>query len=136
MGVTYAVRNIMTKEIVSLPATAALMEAMQLMVAKEIGSVVAVQGDQMVGILTERDVLKCFCSDPLCGDQKIQDVMSSPLITIEGTAPIGQAADVMATRKIRRLMVAEQGSVQGIITERDLMRATLDVFNKLSDAWL
>ena len=136
MSVTYAVRNIMTEEIVRLPATATLIKAMQLMVAKEIGSVVAVQGDRMVGILTERDVLKCFCEDRHCGDRRILDVMSSPLITIDGAAAIGQAADMMATGKIRRLMVTEAGVIKGIITERDLMRATLDVFVKLSDAWL
>ena len=136
MSITYAVSNIMTTEIVGLSAQASLLDAMQLMVAKEIGSVVALQGDRMVGILTERDVLKCFCANPQCGEKHIQEVMSQPLITIEGTAAIGQAADMMAAHKIRRLIVTQRGVVKGIVTERDLMRATLDVFNKLSDAWL
>ena len=49
-------------------------------------------------------------------------------------AAIGQAADLMADKKIRRLLVTEGGKIQGIVTERDLMRATLDVFKTLSEA--
>jgi CBS domain-containing protein len=67
---------------------------------------------------------------------KAGDVMSQPLITIDGNASIGEAADLIARRKIRRLFVTEDGIIQGIITERDVTKATLEVFQKLSDAWV
>ncbi|MBW2057874.1 MAG: CBS domain-containing protein [Deltaproteobacteria bacterium] len=62
--------------------------------------------------------------------------MTSPLITIDGDAAIGEAADLMADKNIRRLLVTEQGKIKGIITERDVMRATLDVFKTLSEAFV
>ena len=136
MKIRYAVSSVMSKDIVSIDATATLSLATKLMVENDIGSLVVTEGHEMIGILTERDVLKQFCFDPECASMKVGDVMSSPLITIDSDAAIGQAADLMAERKIRRLLVTDEGEIRGIITERDLMRATLDVFRKLSDAWV
>jgi CBS domain-containing protein len=136
MEIRYAVSSVMSKDIVSVNTTATLSLATKLMVENDIGSLVVTEGHEMIGILTERDVLKQFCFDPECASMKVGDVMSSPLITIDSDAAIGQAADLMAERKIRRLLVTDEGEIRGIITERDLMRATLDVFRKLSDAWV
>ena len=136
MKVTYAIGNIMSQQIVSVDVVATLGDAMQQMVDNEIGSVVVIRENEIAGILTERDVLKCFCTDPHAAAIQVGDVMSHPPITIDETAAIGQAADLMAEKKIRRLLVTTTGNVCGIVTERDLMRATLDVFNKLSDAWV
>lgn len=136
MKVTYAISNIMSKQIVSVDGGATLGDAMQQMVDNEIGSVVVTREEEIAGILTERDVLKYFCKDPQAAAKQVGDVMSHPPVTIDEMATIGQAADLMAEKKIRRLLVTATGIVCGIVTERDLMRATLDVFNKLSDAWV
>jgi len=134
MRVTYAVKNSMTKDIVSMESAASVNAAMNLMAQKNIGSVLVTRDGEMVGILTERDVLLKCCPDNQCSTMKIGDIMSSPLITIDGDAAIGEAADLMAEKKIRRLLVTMHGKIQGIITERDVMRATLDVFKTLSEA--
>jgi len=133
MKVTYAVRNTMTKDIVSVRATDGVNDAMKLMVEKNIGSVVVTEGGEMVGIVTERDVLRKCCPQAECDVMKARDVMSSPLVTIDGGAALGEAADLMAEKRIRRLLVTEGGKICGIITERDVMRATLDVFKTLSE---
>jgi len=133
MRVTYAIRNIMTRDIVSVESSAGVKEAMDLMVEKNIGSVVVTRNGEMVGFLTERDVLKKCCPNTQCTVMKARDIMSSPLVTIDADAAIGEAADLMAQKKIRRLLVTEKGEIQGIITERDVMRATLDVFKILSE---
>lgn len=135
MKVTYAVRNVMTREIVSVDSTSTIRDAIKQMVEKDIGSIVVTRDGEMVGILTERDVLKKLCFDAECALLKVSDMMSSPLVTIDSAAAIGEAADLMATKKIRRLLVTEEGKIQGIITERDVMRATLDVFKTLSEAF-
>ena len=136
MGVTYAVGNIMTEKIICLDRSARVADAMRLMVDKEIGSVLVTQGTEMIGIVTERDVLKRLCEDPQGSEASIGDVMSNPLITIDWNAAIGLAADKMSEKRIRRLLVTENKKIRGIVTERDLMRATIDVFKKLSDAWI
>lgn len=136
MNVTYAVRNIMTKDIFSVEATASVTDALNIMVEKDIGSVVVTRDKKMVGIVTERDVLKKCCPMAQCDVMKAGDIMSSPLVTINVDAAIGEAADLMAQKKIRRLLATEDGEIRGILTERDVMRATLDVFKTLSDAFV
>jgi CBS domain-containing protein len=134
MAVTYAVENIMSENLVTADAQASLSEAMRLMVEKDIGSVVVSRGKELVGILTERDVLKKFCFDSSCATARVEEVMSSPLVTVDARAAIGQAADLMAEKKVRRLLVTRDGTIRGIVTERDVMRATLYVFRTLAEA--
>jgi CBS domain-containing protein len=134
MKVTYAVKNIMTTDIVSVESDVIVHEALILMTDRNIGSVVVTESRKMVGILTERDVLKKCCPNQQCTVMKAADIMSSPLITIDGDAAIGQAADLMASKKIRRLLVTRGGKIEGIVTERDVMRGTLDVFKTLAES--
>jgi CBS domain-containing protein len=136
MKVGYAVSSIMEKDIVSVEANAPLSDAMRTMVEHNIGSVLVTREGSMVGIVTERDFLRKLVLGKEYTTLKVADVMSSPLLTIESDAAIGEAADLMAERNIRRLLVTEKGKILGIITERDVIRATLDVFRKLSDAWV
>ena len=136
MPVTYEVRNIMTEDLITVDADAPLMQAMKKMVEKNIGSVIVSRDDRPVGIVTERDILKDFCVNPRSGESRIADIMSSPLITIDAGTSLGRAADLMAEKKIRRLLVTEDDMIKGIVTERDIMRATLYVFKTLSDAWI
>jgi len=136
MAVTYAVENIMSGNIVTVEVEDSLSNAMRIMVEKEIGSVVATRDGEMVGILTERDVLKKFCFDSTCATARVEEVMSSPLISVDGHSAIGEAADLMAEKKVRRLLVTLDGNIRGIVTERDVMRATLYVFKTLADAAL
>ena len=136
MKVGYAVDSIMTKDIVTVGADAPLTHAIKTMVEKNIGSVLVTEEGSMVGIVTERDILGKLVQESPYTTLRVEDVMSSPLVTIDGDAAIGEAADLMAERNIRRLPVTEKGEIRGIITERDIIRATLDVFRKLSDAWI
>jgi len=132
MKVTYSVRNFMTTDIVTMKSTGTINEAMNLMMNNNIGSVVVTRGGEIVGILTERDVVKKCCPSVECTTMTAEEIMSSPPITIDGGATIGEAADLMAEKEIRRLLVTEKGKIQGIITERDVMKATLNVFKTLS----
>lgn len=136
MRVGYAISSIMTTDIVSVDAKATVAEAIRAMVERNIGSVVATREGSMVGIVTERDILRKLVLGEDYNTLKVEDAMSSPLLTIESDATIGEAADLMTERNVRRLLVTEKEMIRGIITERDLMRATLDVFGKLSDAWV
>ena len=130
----YRVKNIMTREIVCVESTANVNTGINLMVEKDIGSVPVARSGEIIGILTERDVLKKCLSEIQCTAMQAEDVMSSPLVTIDASAAIGQAAELMAKKKIRRLLVTEEGKIRGIITERDVMRAALDAFKRLSEA--
>lgn len=137
MKFPYAVHNIMTLELVTVKAEQSIAEAIDVMVENEIGSVVVIsEGGQIDGILTERDIIKHLSRSSHAITVAVKTIMSQPLITIDSSEAIGHAADVMAENRIRRLLVTQDDQIAGIITERDLMRATLDVFKKLSNAWV
>ena len=132
MKVTYAVKDIMAKKIVSVESTVNVGDAIKLMAERNIGSVVVTRDGEMVGILTERDVLKkCYAPGQYTA-MKAGEVMSEPLVTIRGDAAIGDAADLMAEKNARRLLVTENDKIQGIISQRDVMEATQYVFKVLS----
>jgi CBS domain-containing protein len=132
MKVTYAVKDIMAKKIVTVESTVDVGDAIKLMAERNIGSVVVTRDGEMVGILTERDVLKkCYAPGQYTA-MKAGEVMSEPLITIRGDAAIGDAADLMAEKNARRLLVTENDKIQGIISQRDVMEATQYVFKVLS----
>jgi len=132
MKVTYAVKDIMAKKIVTVESTVDVGDAIKLMSERNIGSVVVTRDGEMVGILTERDVLKkCYAPGQYTA-MKAGEVMSEPLITIRGDAAIGDAADLMAEKNARRLLVTENDKIQGIISQRDVMEATQYVFKVLS----
>ena len=102
MKVTYAVKDIMAKKIVSVESTVNVGDAIKLMAERNIGSVVVTRDGEMVGILTERDVLKkCYAPGQYTA-MKAGEVMSEPLITIRGDAAIGDAADLMAEKNARK----------------------------------
>ena len=137
MKFPYAVHNIMTSDLITVVEDQPIEAAIKVMVAKEIGSVVVITDDgQFAGILTERDIIKHLSRSSLATAVAIKNIMSRPLITIDSEEALGHAADVMTANRIRRLLVTKDDQIVGIVTERDLMRATLDVFKKLSDAWV
>ncbi|MGQ9460626.1 MAG: CBS domain-containing protein [Candidatus Bathyarchaeaceae archaeon] len=80
MGIAFAVRHIMTKNIISVKNTASIIEAASVMVRNDVGSVVVTKDGKPVGILTERDILRKCCPGKLCGeDLKVEEIMSTPL---------------------------------------------------------
>ncbi len=132
MGIVFAVRHVMSKNIVSVKDTAVIPEAASLMVKKDIGSVLVAKGKKLVGIITEKDIMRECCAKKLCREQlRVAEVMSSPLITIDAEASIGEAALLMSDKKVRRLLVTERGKIVGIVTERDVLRGTLSYFESV-----
>ena len=88
----------------------------------EFGAVVVKEKDYPIGILTERDILKFIANEEMNPDTKVEKIMSTPLISVESSASIGEAADIMLTNNIRRLMVKEKDDYVGIISQRELQR--------------
>ncbi len=132
MGIVFAVRHIMTKNIISVENNVSVGEAVSVMVKNDIGAVVVTKNRKPVGILTERDILKKCSHGKLCGrDLEVEKNMSAPIITIEADASLGEAAMLMSDNKIRRLLVTEKGKIVGIITEKDVLRGTLSYFESV-----
>ncbi|MBS7646659.1 MAG: CBS domain-containing protein [Candidatus Bathyarchaeia archaeon] len=133
MPIAVRVRDVMTEGLISVEKTEPVIKAINLMVEKDIGAVVVTEKGKPVGILTERDIMKKVCPKELCTRKvSVGEIMSQPLITVDADAKLGEAASLMIEKGVRRLLVAEKGKIVGIVTQRDLMRGTLDTFVALS----
>ena len=95
-----------------------LKEAANMMSREHIGSLVIVdKNEEIMGILTERDVLKNIGKI----SEKIEKVMSKDVVTIEEDKNIDKAVEVMNENKIKRLPVTRNEKLVGIITVTDLL---------------
>lgn len=118
----------MKSDIVSIDENAKVNEAVAKMIEHNIGSIAVKKEDQFVGIVTERDILKKCCKDNVCTELTTGKIMSSPLITVDAMAPIGKAAKIMNAKDIRRLLVESNGNIVRIITQKAIIRETLNIF--------
>jgi CBS domain-containing protein len=117
------VKDIMTKEVVTIDVTKTALDAAKLMSEKGISSLIVVKEGLPDGIITERDFIKKVCSKELeISKVNIFEIMSRIRTFAEPDTPIEVAVQRMANKRIRRLPVMEQGQVVGIITVTDLAK--------------
>ena len=115
--------SIARRELVDVDENSSVLEASARMVEKNRGSVTVTRRGERVGILTERDVLKKVVAKGLdARSMKVKDVMTSPPVTIDQGRPLREAVDLMNRKRVRRMLVTENGKVVGIFTLRDIMK--------------
>jgi len=96
---------------------------------QQTGSLLVTDGEQLLGIVTERDVLRAVAEDvPL--DTPISEVMSKDLVTAEPSTSLREAARIMTERWIRHLPVLEGGRLVGIVSQRDLAGVLAGALNE------
>jgi CBS domain-containing protein len=119
--VATTVRHVIRKKLETIGPSSTAQEAAKRMRSKKISSLVVIErGDAPVGIVTERDLVRQVCSKDISSDSVlIQEIMSSPIVTIDVNASIEQAADKMIQNKVRHLLIVEDGRIYGIITPSD-----------------
>jgi CBS domain-containing protein len=117
----------MTARVATVKPGEPLNNVLKKMVTRNIGSIVVVEDNEPVGIVTERDISRCVTKGTSALKGKVKDVMSSPLFTVESTDSVQDAMAVMLKRGIRRLPVVNKQRLVGIVSERDLLRWVLRV---------
>ena len=116
------VSEIMNKPIV-IEKNISVKEAARTMSDKNIGSLIIISNDKILGIITEDDILKNI--DNLT--EKISKVMSKKVVTIDKDNDIEYAAKLMAANKIKRLPVLKNNELVGIITATDIIAHSEDI---------
>jgi len=116
------VRDIMSKDVRVVRSDTTVKEVVATMNKFNIGSIIVVQGDRPVGIITERDILRrlvepCLAPETLTA----RHLMTSPVITINETASIEETARLMARKKIKKLPVMNNGKIVGIVSYTDIV---------------
>jgi len=104
---------------------ASVLDAVKEMKSEMVGSIIVVEDGKPIGILTESDILrKIVAEEKDAAKIAVEEVMSSPPITISPDANIEEAVKIMGKYKIRRLPVVENGKLVGMVTERDIMQVS------------
>ena len=121
---TTSINKIMTEKLETTEASSSAQEAAKKMRDKNVSSLVVTdENNTPVGIVTERDLVRKICvNDASSRNTLVQDMMSSPIATIDAISPVEAAADVMIQNKVRHLLVVENNDIRkplGIITLTD-----------------
>ncbi|MFN3803548.1 MAG: CBS domain-containing protein [Pyrobaculum sp.] len=102
---------------------ARIKDAARLMAERKIGLVVVVdknQPDVVVGVVSERDIVKAVANN-VDLNLPVKDIMSSPVLSVEGDEPIWRVADIMRQHNIRHVVVTKGGRLYGVLSIRDLV---------------
>ncbi|HEY0415363.1 MAG TPA: CBS domain-containing protein [Gaiellaceae bacterium] len=118
------VGDVMARGLLTLTEDTPLTDAAAAMTARSVGSALVVDGDRLIGIVTERDVLRAVGSGGV--DGPVRDWMTRHPETVDADESTQQAAVVMIHGGFRHLPVLEDGKPAGIVSIRDLMRVALD----------
>jgi len=116
------VRDVMAKDVKVVRSDTSVKEVVATMNKFDIGSIVVVQGDRPIGIITERDILRrlvepCLAPETLTARQ----IMTSPVLTISEIADIEETARLMAKKGVKRLPVMNDGRLVGMVTYTDIV---------------
>ena len=114
----------MSSDLLSVSGELAVVEAARAMHDRRVGAVVVLADERLVGILTERDILRAVATGSLEGP--VSGSMTHAPDTIEPGESAGQAASIMIHGGFRHLPVVEGERVVGMVSIRDLVRVTLD----------
>ena len=117
------VRECLHEAPVTVPPECTLEEAARLMGVHGVGSLIVMSGDQVAGIVTDRDIAVRGVGTGRALTTQVKDVMSEGPVTIQGSADIFDAYRLLKEAGVRRLPVLEDGDLGGIITVDDLLVA-------------
>jgi CBS domain-containing protein len=120
------VSEVMNRNLITMRPDGTVYEAAKLMKENNIGSVVIMEGSELKGIVTERDLITRYIAvgdGRRPEDVKVSEIMTKDPVTIRDNTDIDEAARIMIERNIRRLIVVNyDGRVVGIISSRDILK--------------
>ena len=119
------VRNHMSRDLLTVDSALPLAEVAARMVEREVGAVLVLDGDRLVGILTERDVLRAVAHRTHSSEARVRQWMTREVVTVPPSMDADDAAKTMLDRNFRHLPVVDNGRPVGIVSMRDLTREAL-----------
>jgi len=117
--------DVMTKDVVTLSSDSTVTDAAQVMVRGGFGSVVVVHGRMLLGILTDRDVLRAAASEDDLRSALVERWMTPDPDTSEPDLDTEEAAGLMLSRGYRHLPVVVDGDLVGMVSLRDVLSARI-----------
>jgi signal-transduction protein with cAMP-binding, CBS, and nucleotidyltransferase domain len=116
--------QIMQTKFKTIDHKATVKEAARRMTGQKVGSLLVEKNKAIVGIVTERDIVrKVVAKGANVAKVKVEGIMSKPLLSIESTRSLHDAQDMMADKRIRHLGVTRGGQLVGLVSVSDLLVA-------------
>ena len=109
-------------DVYEVDADATVLEAVQQMVARNVGSLLVTVEGEVTGIVTERDYLRRVTLEDRTEDAPIREIMSSPLVVATLETTIDECMALMTDRRIRHVPVVEESKVVGLVSIGDLVK--------------
>jgi len=123
------VRHILERkgnDIWSVAPETTVFEALQLMAQKDIGTVLVMESDRLIGIMSERDYArKVILLGRSSKETKVKEIMSTEISTIQPDQTLDEAMALMSIRHIRHIPVLSKGNVIGVISISDVVRGII-----------
>ena len=121
-----AIGDVMRVRVVTVEPNASVRTAVLRMLEEQVGSVAVCEGGRLVGIFTERDVLRLAGEATSLDEVRVGDVMTTELTKVAPDTSIVDAAGLMAARRIRHLPVVEDDRLLGLVGIRDVLGALVE----------
>jgi len=119
----WKVKDVMVTNVVTVDVGVNIRKAVERMNNHEIGCLVVLEKGNFAGILTERDVLKRVVAKARTPDKTlVGDVMSKPLTVVSPEASLEEALELMFEKRVKKLIVAKDKELVGLITMTDIAR--------------
>ncbi|MBM7703345.1 CBS domain-containing protein [Metabacillus iocasae] len=114
------VRDVMTTNVEVCTTKDNVFEVADKMKKLDVGSIPIVEEGNLIGMITDRDIVVRGVAEKKANSSRVTDVMSSELVTVSTDTSIEEASQLMAENQIRRLPVVENGQLVGIVSLGDL----------------
>ena len=128
------IADVMSLRVVTVRPDETVQLAIARMLEENVGSVAVCEGHRLVGIFTERDVMRLAGENSELHDLRVGDVMTRKVVTLSPDDDVTDGAALMAERRIRHIPVVENGNVLGIVGMRDVTRSLLELVWRERDA--
>lgn len=115
------VKDIMSKGVLSVDSNLNVNEAAKMMEDGKVGAIIVMENNTPVGIITDRDFAVKIVAHAYPITTSVKKIMSSPLIGIDPEESVWNVAELMYTRKVRKIPVIDEDKVIGIVTATDLV---------------
>ncbi len=122
-----AILRVKGSEVACVTAQTPVSAIVDVLVKKRIGAVLVMDGESILGVVSERDIVRSLAS---FGGQALEhearDIMTSPVVTIPPTETLSQAMQLMTGRRVRHLPVVDSGHLIGIVSIGDLVKRRIE----------
>jgi CBS domain-containing protein len=111
------------REIWSVPPEAMVFDAIRLMSSKNVGALLVIERDKLLGIISERDYTrKVILRGRSSRETEVREIMSTPVLSVSPEEPVEECMRIMTESRVRHLPVLDSGRVVGIVSIGDLVK--------------